>query len=182
MKIVLATPLYPPEVAEPAPYVKELARRLMKLHSVAIVAYGRLPEQVPGVTIRAINKHRPLFWRLTTYFLSLWRVAKDADIIYMINGASVELAVTLVSILTNKPFVVCLGDPRAHKQASRVKTLGVIERFALSRARGVLPNTPIARPEILPLSPYPTEAYTAYEQSWSEHIQRIDHLFLPHAK
>src|SRR3989344_9051256 len=41
MKIVLATALYPPDIAPPAPYVKELATRLAANHEVTIVTYGR---------------------------------------------------------------------------------------------------------------------------------------------
>ena len=59
MTLVLASPLYPPDLAEPAPYTKELARRLSTTHTVIVVAYGRLPEKVPGARNKTLKKPKP---------------------------------------------------------------------------------------------------------------------------
>lgn len=174
MKIVLATPLYPPDIEEPAPYTKELARRLTKNgHVVAVVAYGRLPEQVPGVRIIAIDKRRPLVVRLASFTRTLWRMAHTVDIVYAQNGASVELPLTLVSLFVRKPFVIRIGDTRAAEHAARHTVLGAIHRLALRRARTTITDTPRPRPEVLPFVSAPTEAQHAYEASWGEHIKKL---------
>jgi hypothetical protein len=177
MRIVLATPLYPPEIAEPAPYVKELAKRLSGRHLVTIVAYTRLPEKVPGVSIIVVDKRRPLPFRLLSYFFALLRAAQNADIIYALNGASVELPVALVSLIIRRPLIIRIGDTAAHTRAQEQWALRRIERFAFSRARRVVTDAPGTRPEILPFEPFPTEKMSAYEQSWKSHLRTLENAF-----
>jgi len=177
MRIVLATPLYPPEIAEPAPYIKELAKHLARLHDVTIVAYARLPEKVPGVSIISVDKRQPLLLRLFSYFFALLRAARGANIIYVMNGASVELPAALVALFTGRPLVFHVGDTVAHERAKQSRMLQFIERFAFSCAKCVLNDSPDARPEIIPLEPFPAEKMTAYEQSWDAHLRVLDETF-----
>ena len=177
MKIVLATPLYPPDVYEPAPYVKELARRLAKSHEVTIVAYGRLPEQVPGVRIVPIRKERPLPFRLLSFTRTLLRETHRADILYVVNGASVELPLLLVFPFVRAPVFLAFADRAAHACAPQRFSTRVIERFAARRAKNVVTELPPERPEILPLEEVPTEALRAYEEAWRAHIATLESLF-----
>lgn len=181
MKIVLATPLYPPEIAEPAPYIKELAKRLSALHEVTIIAYARLPEKVPGVRIIAIDKRQPLFIRLIAYFFALLRAARRADIVYAMNGASVELPVAIASLVTAGTLIIRIGDAAAHERARRNWRTGSIEQFTFSRARRVVIDAPRSRPEIMPLEAYPKEEFAAYEASWQAHLHTLEDIF-NHAK
>lgn len=177
MRIILATPLYPPDVARPAPYVKELSKRLKEKHQVTIVAYGHLPEKVPGVRIVAVSKSRPLPMRLIAYTIALWRAARGADLIYAQNGTSVELPAGLVALFAGRPLVMCLGDTSAHERATKSNYLKKIEHFALNRARAVVTNLPPQRPEILPFEPMPETQLQAYEKSWGVHVETLEKIF-----
>lgn len=177
MRIVLATPLYPPEIAEPAPYIKELARRLTKSHEVTIVAYARLPEAVPGLRIIAVDKRRPLPLRLAAYMRALARAARDADVLYAENGASIEMPLGLLSLFTKRLFIVHIGDPAAHARAKTKMVLRNIEKFIFSRARNVITDAPLPRPEIMPFEPFPAEKFAAYEHSWNTHIRMLEDVF-----
>ena len=74
MKIILTAPMYPPETAKPALYVKELAKRLKeKKHEIVVITYSNIPEKVPGVRIVAINKRLPLPIRLFLFVIALMR-------------------------------------------------------------------------------------------------------------
>jgi len=176
MRVVLASPLYPPDAAAPAPYIKELAARLPDA-SVIVVAYGKLPEQVPGVRIVPVNKQQPLALRLVSFFFTLLRETKQADVLFFENGASVELPMALVSFFRRARVVMHLGDAAAHAHAQQSGVYGAIEKFARSRAAHVIEKTPQTRPEILPLAPYPTQAFAAYEQSWQEHLAELSAAF-----
>ena len=165
MRIVLATPLYPPEVADAAVYAKELARRLARDHEVTVVAYAHLPERMPGVTVIAVDKHRPRLARLIDFRTELIRASRIADAIIAVNGASVELPVLLSSL---PKTVFCLADKAAHERA------GLIERFAFARARAVVRDVPGTKPEILPLEPEPTDALARWEHAWQVHLRALD--------
>jgi len=177
MRIVLATPLYPPEIAEPAPYVKELAKRLSERHTVTIVAYTRLPERVLGVPIVAVDKRRPLLLRLIAYFFAILQTARKADIVYAMNGTSVELPVALMSYVVRRPLIVRIGDTAAHTRAQQKWFSRFVERFAFSRAERVIDDAPLIKPEIIPFEPFPTEKFTAHEESWDAHIRVLEDAF-----
>ena len=73
MRIVLATPVYPPEIGGPATYTKELALRLRDEHEIIIVAYASTSEIIPGTTLFIASKRRPLPLRFFKYTVDLFR-------------------------------------------------------------------------------------------------------------
>lgn len=173
MKIVLATPLYPPDIAEPAPYIKELAKRLSTDNEVTVVTYGRYAEPVPGVRIIQVPKQSLLPIRLLRYALALAPVAREADVLYIENGPSVELPATAVSFLMRTPVVVHQGDPLAKSRAERHPLLRLIARLAEKRATRTITVSPVARPEVISFLPYPEAEMLTYEKSWEEHLERV---------
>ncbi|HVW82858.1 MAG TPA: hypothetical protein VHC68_02875 [Candidatus Paceibacterota bacterium] len=172
MRILIATPLYPPEVAPAAAYAKELARRLSARHEVAVLAHAHLPEELPNVRLVAIDKRRPRLARLFAFTRALRREARGAETAIAINGASVELAL-LPGIAA--PFIFSLADKAAQARG------GLLARRARAQARALLREVPPPRPEILPLEPYPAEEIAEYEASWSAHLDTIETI-LNHAR
>ena len=179
MRIILVSPLYPPDVAFPAPYVKELAKRLSNIpgYTVTIVTYADIPEEVAGVKILSVSKHRPLYYRVLMYTLLLARATTGADIIYSENGASVELPVSIVSFFTRARLVLHLSDTFSHARASKSAVYGTIERLVLSRAKKVITESPLEKPEILPFVPSSPTEIQAYEHSWHDHIKMLTETF-----
>ena len=169
MRILIATPLYPPEVADAAVYAKELSRRLSKDHEVTVVAYTHLPEELPGVRVIAVEKRQPRFARLRAFRKALAREAASADAVIALNGASVELPI--VATVLSKPLILVLADTNAHARA------GLLERLARARARAVVGSVPAPKPEILPLEPEPTDALAAWDATWQHHVSALTSLF-----
>ncbi|MFZ2253451.1 MAG: hypothetical protein WAW13_04800 [Minisyncoccia bacterium] len=200
MKILIATPLYPPDIAEPAPYVKELATRLKNEHEVTILAYNHIPEKIPGVRIVVVEKNRPLVIRLFHYIYSLYKEAKVSDCVYVQNGPSTEFPLTLVAPFVRTPFILRLGDETALSYASREKFHKVLLRWAIHFSHRTITHresstytmllTPLTaqenihnikrphpRPEILPFTEFPKEVMGAYEDSWEAHVRELTHIF-----
>lgn len=178
MKIVIATPFYPPDTEEMAVYVKELAVRLAEQHDVSVVTYTRLPEMSPKVKIFSVNKRLPLVLRLGLYTISLFRASWKIDVLYAENGASVELPAGIVASFFRMPFFIHTGDKVAITHVAANFFLRRIDGFARSRARSVFTDTPAKRPEILPFEPKPTEAENVYRASWDAHIKKLMHAFI----
>lgn len=177
MKIVIATPLYPPDIAEPAPYVKELATRLAHVHTITIVLFGYLPETIPNVTIRSVDKRAWLPLRLWRFTRALWRASKQADVLYIMNGPSVELPATLVTFFTNTPMLVHHGDTDANEWIADKPLLRRIKHMAEKRAIATVATLPPLRPEILPFDPLPPHVHTEYEAAWQQHTQELETYF-----
>lgn len=162
MRILLATPLYPPEIGGPATYIKELSERLRDAHEITIVAYATTSEKIPGTTLRTVSKRRPLPIRLAKFALTLWREAKQADVIYVQNAVAAGLPAVLVGRMRRVPVILkFVGDEsweratqlrqttrhledflQSGEGSARVRIIQRIQRFVLRRASAV--TTPSA--------------------------------------
>ncbi len=176
MRIVIATPLYPPDIAPQASYVKELAKRLSNEHAVTVVAYGSYPEEVPGVRIVSVSKRQPKPLRILAFTWAIFRATRGADILYAENGPSVELPVGLLTLLPHPRLVVHMGDTGAATRAEVSLSHGRLLKGMTKRAAHVETSTPLTRPEILPLAPRPEQELAAYEESWKQHISLVTTL------
>lgn len=168
MRIVVASPLYPPDIADPAPYVKEFAARLSRDgHDITVITYGHLPENVPGVAIMATDKRAPLLLRVARFTAALFRALKKADALYIQSGASAELPALIALALTPAKIDVLFRRSEEPPHKSFVRRL--VRRLVLKRARIVETAKELVRPEIMPLEPYPARAFENYERAWREH-------------
>lgn len=177
MKIVLASALFPPDTAASAAYMKELSARLAADYAVTAVVYGDLPEEVPGVTIIAVSKRRPIPLRLIAFTASLFKALQQADVLYIENGASVELPALIATTFRRLPVILHYGDAVGRARTQRHLVSRLAERLLDRRARTTLEISPLPRPEILPFAPRPEAQFASYERSWNEHIGKITSLF-----
>lgn len=193
MRILLVTPLYPPDIAELAPYVKELATRLARAHAVTILTYGHLPEVITGVTIATVEKSSLLPIRLFRFLVALKKHAEHTDVIYTQNGPSVELPILLLSLISRVPLYLRIGDRVSLKNSLRSTILKKLLMHTIHRVRAVFIHSgddgangfavtcshidpilrPDSRPEILPFSEFPKEAFARFEDSWNTHITQL---------
>jgi hypothetical protein len=181
MKIVIASPFYPPDTEDIAVYAKELAERLALQHDVTVVAYSRLPEETNGVKIFSINKRWPLFFRLVSFTAVLFRAVRKADILYAENGASVELPVGIVAAILRRRIFLHISDKRADARLSGEVFSGSVRRFLEKRTVFKITDIPLRRPEIFPFSPPQEEEQNKYQTSWDMHVKKLMEIF-NHAK
>lgn len=130
MKIILATPLVPPEIGGPATYLKKLVSLLHAEHDLTIVAYASTAEKLPGAQLRTVSKQRPLPLRLIKFFLVLYKEAKNADVIYVQNAVAAGLPAALVGKLRGIPVVLKFVGDEAWERATLYKeTTQRLEEF-----------------------------------------------------
>ena len=176
MRIVLLTPLYPPDTAGEAQYAKECARRLSEHHSVSIVLYGNIPESLESVSVTCVQKRYPLLVRIFLFWWVAVRAVRTADAIMCLNGPSVELPLLGTFRKRGAPLIFVLADDAAHTRAKNHLFLRRIESRVAARATRTLISVPGTKPEILPFAPHPTLALEAYEASWQAHIEEIESI------
>ena len=130
MKIILATPVYPPEIGGPATYIKELALRLRGEHEVVIVAYASTSERIDGTTLFVASKRRPLPLRLLKYITLLLKASRSADVIYVQNAVASGLPAILVGMLRRIPVVLkFVGDEAWERASQERRTEKHLEEF-----------------------------------------------------
>ncbi|HUD02684.1 MAG TPA: glycosyltransferase family 4 protein [Candidatus Paceibacterota bacterium] len=133
MKIILATPMYPPEMDGVAAYSKELAERLRNAHDITIVAYASTSENIAGVKLLTVSKRRPLGVRLPKFFWTLMRASRGADVIYVQNAVAAGLPAVIVGTLLHIPVVLkFVGDESWERAAQLRQTTKHLEEFLAS--------------------------------------------------
>lgn len=138
MKIVIATPIYPPEIGGPATYTKELCERLHKDHAITVVAYTDTRDQFEGTKLIPVSKNRPLPIRLIKFFLALKEASKNADLIYVQNAMAAGLPTAIVNLITGKPFALkFVGDEAWERATQHKKTDKRLEEFLLNPDGGL---------------------------------------------
>lgn len=99
MRLLIATPLYPPEAGGPATYTALLERYLPAQDvKVSVVKFGEVRAHAPGV-------------RHALYFARILREGRRADVIMALDPVSTGLPAMCAAKLLRKPFVVkVVGD------------------------------------------------------------------------
>ncbi|MBP9749953.1 MAG: hypothetical protein KBD21_04460 [Candidatus Pacebacteria bacterium] len=176
MRIGILTPLFPPDVEEPAPYVKELSGRLGKEHEVTVLLYGHLPESVSGVTLLAIDKRTSILRRMFAYTRTLYRLARNVEMLFVENGPSVELPALLVHLTTGTPYILHEGDPRVVVALSHSNPLRTrFARAVRTHAHAIITDSPKPRQEILPFTPRPATELATFKAEWEKHLKEVVH-------
>ncbi|TSD03489.1 MAG: glycosyl transferase, group 1 [Parcubacteria group bacterium Athens0714_16] len=119
MKILIATPIYLPEIGGPATYIKELCARINNKHDITVVAYSDFGVAFPGIKLVKVTKHAPLLQRLIKYFLSLWKTSKDTEVMYVQNAMAAGLPAALVCVIRKIPFIVKIVGDEAWERATQ---------------------------------------------------------------
>ena len=113
MKIVIATPLYPPEIGGPATYTKLL--------------YEGLPAR--GVEVELVKfsevRHLPKLIHHYVYYRHVLKAARSADVVLALDPVSVGLPAMKAAQKAGKPFVVKIVGDYAWEQG--------IQRFGITK-------------------------------------------------
>lgn len=113
MKLVIATPLYPPEIGGPSTYAALLEKSLpSKGVEVTIVAFSEV-------------RHLPKIVRHYAYYRRVLAVAREADIVLALDPVSVGLPALYAARRAGKPLVVKIGGDYAWEQG--VQRFGIKE-------------------------------------------------------
>ena len=170
MKILLVTALFPPDVTEPAPYLKELATRLSAGNEVVVLTYGSKPEQVEGVRFNVVKKSLIVPLRLIQFTWNLFIEGRHSYIILVNNAPSTEAPLIACSPLLRKKLYLSLSDKKIIYTSWR-KTINQIASRRVKRAVD-LPS-PLPKPEIHPFKSVTEGETNEYESSWQDHLDSL---------
>lgn len=115
IKLVIATPLYPPEIGGPATYAKILKEGLpSKGIEVELVKFSDV-------------RHLPKLIRHYAYYRRVRKAARHADAVLALDPVSVGLSAMYAARRAGKPFVVKIVGDYAWEQG--VQRFGVIQNL-----------------------------------------------------
>lgn len=107
MRLLIATPLYPPELGGPATYARILEEGLQD-HGIT-----------PAILKFSQVKKYPKFLRHFAYFVLLLRAGKDADVFLVLDPVSTGLPTALAAKILKKPFFVKIVGDYAWEQGTQ---------------------------------------------------------------
>ncbi|MDD2807007.1 MAG: glycosyltransferase family 4 protein [Patescibacteria group bacterium] len=139
MKLVIAADIFPPDIGGPATYSLKLAEKLTALGwQVKLVCYSDQEHQDNfSFAVARINRQHHVIARYWRYFVILFSLSADADVIYAQGPVSAGLPAALVAKLLKKKLVVKIVGDYAWEYArnSKKSTLG-IDEFQTARLTG----------------------------------------------
>ena len=127
MKLVVATPLYPPEIGGPATYAKLLEEGLPSRGvEVALVKFSEV-------------RHLPKIFRHIAYYWRVLAAARNADLVLALDPVSVGLPALQAAKKANKPFVVkIVGDYAWEQGRQRFGVTESLDAFVHARQPSLL--------------------------------------------
>ena len=115
MRILLATPLYPPEIGGPATHAQFVASELpRRAHVVEVLPFAR------------VRRYPKVLRHLAYFLLVLWR-GWGCDVVYALDPVSVGLPASLAAFFLRKRFVLRVAGDYAWEQG--VGRFGVTENL-----------------------------------------------------
>ena len=134
MKLLIATPLYPPDIGGPATYAKTLETELPQ-RGVDVVV----------VSFHAV-RHFPKLIRHVVYMVKLFRAVRGVDIVLALDPVSVGLPATLIAFLLGKPLAVkIVGDYAWEQGAQRFGVKDNLDTFVTKPSNHYLAQVGVLR-------------------------------------
>lgn len=126
MRLLISTPLYPPESGGPATYVRILEERLpAEGIEVAVVKFST-------------TKRYPKILRHAVYFYEVMKSLRHADAVVALDPVSVGLPSALAARFLRKPFFVkVVGDYAWEQGRQRFGVQSSLDEFVRERQRSV---------------------------------------------
>jgi len=135
MKIVIASGIYPPDIGGPATYSRLIAREFIKRGiDATVICYSDekkefIDQEEKFEILRILRRHNILF-RYWLYFWSLFKLAKNKDVIYAQGPLAAGFPAMLVSKILKKKFVIkIVGDYAWEQGVNQFRLKDLIEPF-----------------------------------------------------
>ena len=117
MKILIATGIYPPDIGGPATILEALANSLKeKGFSIQIITYSSVKEQ-SGDTDEIFRIVKSKFFSRWQYLWQMFKLSRQADLIYVTDTYSVGYFAYLIKKITGKKYIVRFAGDGAWEMA-----------------------------------------------------------------
>ena len=121
MKVLIVSPLFPPEIGGPSTYIVPLAKGLAsKGHSVKVITLANgHPEEKFGLEVFSVLHGDAMPVRETRLLKSILSMGKGSDVIYALDVAAIGMQCVLAGKILGKPVVVRYAGDTAWEKARR---------------------------------------------------------------
>lgn len=133
MKLLITTPIFPPEIGGPATYIYELCRRWSEKHEISVITFGENPKPIAGIKVTPVRLKYRLFGSLQRQSRLLYAILKQlpkADVLYAQGPFVVGLMSALAAWMMRKRLVIkFVGDLTWENAFGSGKTTQFLDEF-----------------------------------------------------
>jgi len=131
MKLLITTPIYPPDIGGPATYVSTLVQKVPKTVKTEVISFGEKNKNTKGLSIISIRKS--FFTRQFNLLNTLLSKLKEVDWCYVQGTLTVGLTSMLACKLRGKAYVVKYVGDEAWETYQRNGGKLQLEEFLFSK-------------------------------------------------
>jgi glycosyltransferase involved in cell wall biosynthesis len=129
MRLLIVTPIFPPQIGGPASYVSGLFKRLQKQHQVKVVTFSESKTSIQK-GVFAVSTDGTMLSRQIKLLLQLFKAAQMSQILYAQGTIVVGVSSLIVATLRNIPLVIkFVGDEVWESLAEAGKTTESLNAF-----------------------------------------------------
>jgi hypothetical protein len=122
MKVLISTPLFPPEKNFPAPFSKLFAEHLNVLgNKVVVAAFVDYPEHVEGVKIIAVRKSENIILRLVKFAYSIFVNMKDQEVVVLKQAGISSCLTGIIAKIFGSKVVLIINEDEAEMRIIKQK-------------------------------------------------------------
>ncbi|MFB6181774.1 MAG: glycosyltransferase family 4 protein [Candidatus Magasanikbacteria bacterium] len=136
MKLLISAGIYPPDIGGPATYVRELQEKLPEEGiEVDVVVYSDSESGYDEqYDVYRINRNQSVLERYWDYFKQAFRLAKNADLIYVQGPGGPALPSYFASRLSRTPYIMkIVGDYAWEQSRQRFGVDDLLDEFQEKR-------------------------------------------------
>ena len=131
IKLVIATPIFPPESGGPGTYTCAIAEKLYPKYECVIITYSDAPSPLAHTRVIAIRKSQNLLFRWCKYTVALFRELRTADIVYAQNAVASGFPAVIAGMLLSVGWI-------SHPQVVGFSPRVPLDEHVVNRIVGVL--------------------------------------------
>lgn len=106
MKILIVSPIMPPEIGGPASYIPEVINRLGEKFHFRVITFTPNPNRLGGTIVRPVSQQGGMLFRQVRLFWETVKNALWADVIFVQEPLVAGVSAGLVGVVFRKPVVV----------------------------------------------------------------------------
>lgn len=177
MHILIVSSLFPPDIAPTAKYVKLLAGNLSKTHKVSVLHFGHLPEKIENVSFASVEKGRSVLTRIFIMCRALIKKSKQADVVLLQNGPSIELPALLAGLFLRRKTIYMISDQAAHVRTKQHPFKKIIQRLVQKICMQTIhidDLQSLLQPMVHPLEDIPEQTLHEHKEIWQDHRAQLE--------
>ncbi len=147
MKVLISTPLFPPEAHYPAKFSKSLAENISQYHEVSLLVFGDSPEQISSVNIVSISKKKNFLKKIFLFLQKSYKPISNSDIIILNQAGLFSFLTFILAKMKNKKIITKIKEDEVEERKKqfqmssnnpKIKLINLVQKIVLKNSDTII--------------------------------------------